>query len=433
MTFLRSSIGLFAIACSLASCTGGEEDTATATTSEATLTELIAGSGAPNEDIGFVINAPNKGLYASGTPYLSYLRGTAPSTANTLSSNVAPWTSKGCALTVSSTTAYTSAADQYCFIDAYEYDLFYQGLALQYNIPPSACEYVGVSFPYYYTYPVKTGPAAVGKTTVDGSITARIHHDGSSPVCIYDFSKKDSTAPNCCLGSYTGQEITTTTTPFTPPAAAPSPPTTTTAVAVSGSWGGKISNCISGPATILSPKDSNGIPTESIAYVSGTGSIGEIKVPSPMSRGKKSNIWMSNHYTHASVSSETTHHRAFDSDTAATGVDAKSNIVAAADVAAYNTGAGTATDYTTAAAAAQPYYEFNCYDRQFEIKARIRLIVRSWDYRTNVIGTAANWSSSSDSETAFPSLKHDKSTFHDFKVQINGPTSFSEGYPMSNE
>ena len=195
-------------------------------------------------------------------------------------------------------------------------------------------------------------------------------------------------------------------------------------------------------------------------YTDGKGSLDEIKNSSPLKKGLKSNIYVANHFTMNDITAVGIdasftgilgkEHRAFN-PVCTSGVlteecdntNTQTLLSAHSDMTTFNQnnctpttcpGAppslGTGLDYLPEEAPTQPFYQFTCYDRMFDVKARIRVIVRSWDFRTSEIGKTS-WSYSGGFESSFPSHKHDFGIFQDFTTGI--APSFGEGYPGANE
>jgi hypothetical protein len=152
-----------------------------------------------------------------------------------------------------------------CVTESTELDLMSLGLDLEYNVPNHvSCPYVITMAPYFFRYPApligtasvppnyivvtKDSSAATHKFEVKGYTDKTKATDNNnlqikdaSYKCAYDYT--DDKGPNCCPGTYTeelheiseaGVEKVTTSTK---------------------TWGGDVTNCLDGPATVLNKSD----------------------------------------------------------------------------------------------------------------------------------------------------------------------------------
>ncbi len=258
-----------------------------------------------------------------------------------------------------------------CTVEADELELAFYGLAFAYNVPSTMCEYFGLDPYYFWNYKpssntvvtadsTPSGPAKVTYTlTVDGKIkngsaggTAGItvntgmagdalsNSDNTGVACKYDYSKNSPAGPNCCEGkieSVVYQEEDDGNGGIT----VKGPTSSVT------DWGGKVSNCLAGPAMMTQDKNDRGFPARKYFYVAGTG-ISSAYVAHEVAPGKKmqQSYLLSNHFN------------AFNPSSAATFPDA------------FKTWAG---------AKSFPFYDFVCLDRDDEVLARIRITVREWN------------------------------------------------------
>ena len=306
------------------------------------------------------------------------------------------------------TTATMSSADSYdytlpcvinptdpftdimCYLEADELDLYFNGLTLQYNMPSTLCTYSEVILPWYFKYPIGAGPGNSSVTTdttaSPPSVTDNSNSLNGTAFCAYDFSKwvenftpaqlaspalplppgaallsvslatssSGALGPNCCFGNYVQTTATTAV-----PAVAPT--------VTESSWGGSLSNCIGGPAVAASSATKvGGIPIPSIAYVAGTGVNAVSTVAAPIASLKVGNMSVANYFTSTNYNNSATFPAAFNTAQNPT-------LPFQTPLASVTTGMGPISAVTPA------FYEFQCLDTAKELKARIRVLVRSWD------------------------------------------------------
>jgi hypothetical protein len=89
-----------------------------------------------------------------------------------------------------------------------------------------------------------------------------------------------------------------------------------------------------------------------------------------------------------------------------------------------------ANDHINFNAKIEPFYSFTCFNRNREAKARIRVMIRSWDVAgfTNV-GTS--YSPTTGTEPSYGGPYHDYWTWETFKADpsVPPPPAYRLGYP----
>jgi hypothetical protein len=232
-----------------------------------------------------------------------------------------------------------------CIVEAEELDLYFFGIGLRFNVPPSMCNYVLQKLPYFYRYRPGVGPVNAydntNGTTTNGGLPA-----GSKAVtCSYDYSA--SGGPNCCEGDYTLYTYSDD-----PDSAVDQ------VAATAGKWGGKASACLSGPGMTLATSFSSvtGFPFNTIFYIEGVGINSGYFIDPSISTALYSNINAANYF-------------------------------AAADHVLSRPLATTAVGFPDT----QLYHEFLCLDRSKEISASIKVMIREWNTAAElVLGAAGN-------------------------------------------
>ncbi len=302
--------------------------------------------------------------------------------------------------------------DVICYVEGNELDLYFFGLTLQHNIPSSMCSYGEILMPYYYKYPVATGPlTSRTRKNASGAIQDVENSSGGSPYCAYDFTKDDIPGPNCCLGKY--GSIAETVGPDPQATVTPAPMVTTVPAAVEAAWGGDASKCLSGPALDIQKKTRDGFPKADLYYIEGIGLNGKYVVPSPLSKELSSNFYVANYFTSTSYSEnivnspgppcvETRNPYTGEltvtgscvalfslDDPATSSYDDLDHFPAAFRLKNNPTvpaaKPSVASDpYGHLDRVSQPFYEYRCLNRAREVLYRIRLMVRSW----NILGQA---------------------------------------------
>jgi hypothetical protein len=245
-----------------------------------------------------------------------------------------------------------STKDIQCLIEGEELDLYFQGMALNYNVPSSMCSYVTVSMPFYFN-----NIAGIGPVSVTDNFAGSIAHSGVSAgstneTCVYKYTDIDGNeTQNCCVGNYNLTTWSTTA----------SGPGFDSAVSVAKKWGGKVGNCLMGPAKKVKemPQSNNGIPLTQIFYVEGIGIRSSYAVPSPISLEFASNVFISNYF------------------------------LAADHVGGVPLAYTPVPDFPTFFP--NQKYVFSCLDRAHDPIARITLSVREWNEESQfLIGPTGN-------------------------------------------
>lgn len=353
---------VYALVCCLsitiASCRG----TDTTQTSTSSSSDSSTGS-TPNTDSGEVSNTDGFKISSVGTDNFNYLihKGTGAPTDNF---------SDECAVLSTS-----SDKDISCIIEARELDLFQFGAAVRVNVPQNLCEYVSVSRPYYYNFPPGNGPLIVidnrlGSTdqTISGITAAagtiKVGNDTKTSIyCDYDYGAEGNLnyvqgGPNCCVGNY---EVYTTS------------DQNIVSTPVKSSWGGKVSNCLKGPAmqrdSFYTGLTSSGHPRSVIFPVLSSGMNEAYRILSPESLRLGSNVYTSNYFVSAD----------------------------------HPNGGGrpVCTMSVNGFQATNLYHQFTCYDRASEVKARIRVMIREWNTDTEYNLGAAGDPDTGGSEPSF--------------------------------
>ena len=159
------------------------------------------------------------------------------------------------------------------------------------------------------------------------------------------------------------------------------------------------------------PKNSHGYPIADLQYVGGIGVNGIYKIDSPASKNMSSNIYVANYFDIDSAKNYR-----LNSTSNATGLVTadlppafalKANKFLGSTGGTTSFGSGTGAGATALAIpgsspalhaiglslgvnTGNPYYEYNCLDRDRELIARIRVLVRSWDTKSQ-FGVATSY------------------------------------------
>lgn len=168
---------------------------------------------------------------------------------------------EGITIPCSADTEGTDASEKEinCTLDMKELELKQRGFGVDLTFPleTEKCAYVAFEPYFFFRDQAGFGPTNVtirkeadGDVAFKGTAPDNVSLQGELPVCAFDYSKTDSTLPNCCQGKY---RLTTETEDPDNPGSFPNPVTT------EQDWGGKIGNCIGG-AGMDSTLDENGIP-----------------------------------------------------------------------------------------------------------------------------------------------------------------------------
>lgn len=180
------------------------------------------------------------------------------------------------------------AADFFCLLEIEELDLYFNDLDLKVHVPSNMCSYLKESYYSFYAREPGIGPMRVEhKVLADGRIEDVLHTREGVPQCRYDYSEEGG--PNCCTGSYVHTVRTQ------------NEDGSFTSSEVEKIWDGSAAQCLSGPAMALATRDGQGFPMPLITYVEGTGIAKSIKIPSAKgsffgSSPLRSNLFAANFY-----------------------------------------------------------------------------------------------------------------------------------------
>ena len=119
------------------------------------------------------------------------------------------------------------------------------------------------------------------------------------------------------------------------------------------------------------PPDKVGVPTAMVYYVENTGILGVYDIPSPLSLGLFSNIFISNYFLPAD-------------HVASAGIPLAYKLIPSVPTVTPNT-----------------KYVFSCLDRSYDILARITLSVREWNERSQFLLGAAGSSDTTGAEAIY--------------------------------
>jgi hypothetical protein len=274
-----------------------------------------------------------------------------------------------------------------CIVDIPEEDLHFFGMNLQYNVPTEMCEYFVFRPYYFYNWPIDLvgdtprnleyfidSNGDVGLDTDGNGIinTATLGPglDGITPDCPYNYT--DVEGPNCCIGNY---QLTVHS--WDPDAGAAGDYDVTVS---RGDWGGSLGSCIWGAAVETQPLNRAGFPINDIYFVDGVGINKAYEPPTPISLSTQT-VFLANYY-------DPTEHS--------------------------NTIAATPFQQPLATIGAQDSYEFLCFDRAQEVKARIKVFIREWnEYAQWELGATGDYDSGAgQNEAEFPEFS--KNDFFDW-------------------
>lgn len=223
--------------------------------------------------------------------------------------------------------------DILCVLEVNEDDLHYGRINLEYQIP-GTCSFARINPYSFYAYEAGQGPATSTREILDtGEIVDGVNSRAGVPYCAYDHTSENG--PNCCVGTYQEQTLEHF-------ADGSSVHTQT-----KRSWGGKVANCLSGPAMQTQAKNAYGFPQASINYISGSGILDTL--PLDFTQNYRSNVFWANFYQPSDHSF---------------GLPPglrKPNISSGLSFLPQDT------------------YEFSCVDGGRELKQRIRILVREWN------------------------------------------------------
>lgn len=344
---------------------------------------------------------------------------------------------------ISSTTALTNTKyrtdatnnDITCFFEAEELSLHYGGANFEVASSANTCDYIGYApFSFFDRMPGDSsgsfttkkcsdeviaadaagfGPVANGANVscnewVDNSLAAGtrdpFYVESDDDLCRFNY--EDGEAEQCDVGVITVTEISVTV-QVDPTTGARTPASTSSTRTVR--CGGKPANCIKGPIRLLSGTEANTRYTELTQTEANSDFSKEYVLPSLFTEGKLTNRSYVNFRRHLAnteidfdESSLTTFtnpyinsfsgYKTFDPSVMDRYSNAKvmngathADFTSALSVASIVDGAYTVVPYAAEpfiglnGYRTNPYYTFYCLDTAFDIKARIRMVVRDWD------------------------------------------------------
>lgn len=289
-----------------------------------------------------------------------------------------------------------------CLAEVEELDLAFHGATVAVNVPSGSCDYVYASLPYYYKWKPGFGPSAYTVDTTAGGAPVVTITNGAlggfngEPYCIYDYSDKNNPlskngkGPNCCQGTYTRTDIS-------PPAVAGG---ANTVSITNQEWGGRAGDCIDGPAKSLMPSNSAGYPKSLVYHTKQAAFQQEFAMTSTMDSEGRGNYYTANYFDPA---------------------DHPTNGVPMAFSEIDYTGFGATYGIIPAT---NPYYEFSCLDKAFELKSRLRLMIREWNTEAQFDLGATGDPEASGAEGA-PFTGYDNNDFADWADLLdNAATSY---------
>ena len=358
--------------------------------------------------------------------------------------------------------APSSAADIFCILDVGEEDLYMNDLVLNMNAPAGVCNYV-ISMPYsaYAFQPMRYGNNLAVTITVDETAGNTISYNWTNPAvgvqatngqglfnqALLPGLKGGSSAtgnvdctanytsiggPNACEGKINIEPCTISTTGTTCAVA----PTLT-------DLGGSAVSALKGPGVDLNPKDPvSGFPVPLVYPALGTGQNIAYTVAAPTHTPRGSNLYVANFWNPADIQAGTPGNPFFPpaflrGDLSATGPAINTNLPNAllyttdplnlfaftkalsGGVAGFlpqNGPAGAQTVNTVGVASPgslNPYYMMGCLDAAGDYKARIRILIRSWDTVTGWTQFTNPYTGGGATEPTFLDPVHDWITWTD--------------------
>jgi hypothetical protein len=302
---------------------------------------------------------------------------------------------------INSTSDPIATRDIMCYAEAEELDLYYWGISLQYNVPSTMCTYVRFTPYYFWMKPAGFGPSnSAYSVNATGTINPTENAGADGSYCAFDYTAEKG--PNCCEGNYT---LTKTvwnpqTMMFDPPAATPA------------NWGGKMSDCLGGPATLTQKKSLTGWPLPDFYYVGGKGINLSYEVKAPMDLLMGSNLHAANYFNSSDFMDNTTWPRSF-------------NPASAVVTTPPSYPPASVTLATQTSARAMPFFELSCLNRNNDVKARIRFMVRSWDVENMA---RINYAATAGYNSFFPDdILHDFGIWEDIRNALLG--TWEQGFP----
>ncbi|HLE10648.1 MAG: hypothetical protein A2504_12755 [Bdellovibrionales bacterium RIFOXYD12_FULL_39_22] len=258
---------------------------------------------------------------------------------------------------------WDNAQDMLCILDVEELDLFYHGVSFEINVPADVCEYVRYR-PYYYYLdtPGISNTTYTKHVVADGSNCTLSNQNDGEPYFLYDQQGPEG-ALNCDTGTSTAFIYSHTGTDGSAcdavDAGALSGIPQDTSYA-GGSW----ENCESGPGA--------GVENHSNYYFAAEGMVEKWSYDAPMSKGFSSNVYLANYTKQCDSETNTTtlgeELYALGEESALTN-EGTTNAVAQS-YGRYLSGPRKLSNV---------YYSWECLDKAYDVKARIRLQIREWN------------------------------------------------------
>jgi hypothetical protein len=282
----------------------------------------------------------------------------------------------------------TASEDVVCWLDVEERDLFHFGTRLALYLRPQVCDYLGFRPPSFWQYkPGRTDPTkasariqVIGSIDEDCSTLAKttypdmIDPENMPKMCNYDYSDREPPGPNCDTGAY---HVTTVN-------FAEEDGTGCVDMSVEGDvkCEGVYQSCYGGTGAESDYLDSKGWPTELIykTYDEGFDNSTDPWIfEAPTEKGFYTNRYITNYFRMCTDQPTLPHPHTYRTSTndnsclymfmqeppLPTEPDSPLGPWRHLDVASK--------------ARVHPYYSFTCYDHAFDVRGRIRLIVREWD------------------------------------------------------
>ena len=259
----------------------------------------------------------------------------------------------------SSSIAYDNDIDMLCILETEELDLFMNGLGLKINVPDDTCEYVQY-FPYSY-WDYQPGFTTNHRKIYEGGGSCTEPEGFEYPESDDTFFVFDEVGPNdinCDEGnSYANIYVPTATSG-----------TACNSFTFSGidygqtiEAGGNINNCLGGPITDTPNLSYLDNKVSLVFNMKNTTSIPPWIYKSPISQSR-GNYYLANYTSQCNATGEIT------------------NWTESSGMWTVGTFAGTTFEtINDARRITNGYYEWRCLDKAFDIKARIRLLVREWN------------------------------------------------------
>ncbi len=289
-----------------------------------------------------------------------------------------------------------------CWLDADELDLFFYGMALNFYVEKEACDYVGYKgYTFFNFQPGRTEVTTAQHVVVIETNGCSMPVDGegnhyviSAPICYFD--RSDIGQPNCDAGTirYKTARVVKDENDN-----CPNPATIAnggidiadkeTVVDCSGGSGYYVwNNCLEGPGKDSAEKmfaastiraDLDGYahgyigPFETVWESDGVDKPFDYDKPIDKKFGN-SNIYLANYNKFCASSTNTLQYNI----AGVIGYSKFQNDIVPTTVATdyiKESGAGPRSDKTN------PFYEWTCYDKAWDVKAKIRVVVREWNAR----------------------------------------------------